>query len=227
MAEDASPPKRRRGRPRGGERAPDRSRADLLDAAAKLFAVQGFEATSVSQLCERAGLAKGTFYWTFESKEALFAELVMDRIERPIHEAIEMLREASSEEDAAEETNRRFLEAMRRDRNALLLDDEYWRRALRDPRIRKRYRQRQRELRAALAAALEQRRRRLGGPEFDTPPEHLAIAFLALLSGIGRSRLVDPAGIPDGLFGEFLAITYAGLVARAAPPKPSAPASSA
>lgn len=215
MSESASPPRRGRGRPPTGQRPPDSSRAELLAAAAELFAEQGFEGTSVRQLCERAGLSKGTFYWTFESKDALFAELVEERIERPIREAIQMLRDASSERDVSEETNRRFLAAMRRDRAAVLLDDEYWRRALRDPRVRERYARRQRELRAALADALEQRRRRLGAPAYTTPAEHLAITFLALLSGIARSRLVDPAGIPDGLFGEFLAITYAGLVARA------------
>lgn len=217
MTESASPIQRRAGRPRAQERESDSSRRELLSAAAELFAEQGFEATAVRQVCERAGLSKGTFYWNFESKDALFSELVEERIERPIREAIEMLREASSERDMSEEVNRRFLEAMRGDRAAVLLDDEYWRRALRDPEMRARYSQRQRDLRAALGAALEQRRRRLGGPEYETPTEHLAIIFLALLSGVARSRLVDPSGIPDGLYGEFLAITYAGLVARANP----------
>lgn len=205
---------RRRGRPPSDERAPGRSSTELLAAAASLFAERGFDATSVREICERAGLSKGTFYWAYESKDALFLAVVEERIEGPIRDAIRMLRDSSGETDMSTETNRRFLDAMRSDRDAILLDDEYWRRALRDPEIRRRYSRRQHELRRALAEALEQRRQTLGSPPFETQPTHLAIAFLSLLSGIARSRLVDPEAMPESLFGEFLAITYAGLLAR-------------
>ena len=47
----------------------------LLDAAARLFAEQGYAATRVVDIVEAAGVAKGLFYWYFENKEALFREL--------------------------------------------------------------------------------------------------------------------------------------------------------
>jgi AcrR family transcriptional regulator len=214
MARSASPT-RPRGRPRAAERPSGSSAAELRAAAAELFVERGFEATSVREICERAGLSKGSFYWAYESKDELFLAVVEERIEGPIREAIEMLRRSGSEQDMSTESNRRLLEAMRRDRDATLLDDEYWRRALRDPEVRARYSRRQRDLREALGEALEERRRTLGSPSFDTPPLHLAIGYLSLMSGIARSRVVDPEAMPDDLFGEFLAITYAGLVARA------------
>src|SRR5690606_29739591 len=50
----------------------------LLDAAALLFAQQGYAATRVSDIVEAAGVAKGLFYWYFDNKEALFRELATE-----------------------------------------------------------------------------------------------------------------------------------------------------
>jgi AcrR family transcriptional regulator len=48
----------------------------LLDAAAALFAERGYANTRIADICTNAGVAKGLFYWYFETKEALFIELV-------------------------------------------------------------------------------------------------------------------------------------------------------
>jgi AcrR family transcriptional regulator len=48
----------------------------LVDQAAILFADRGYNDTRVVDICAGAGVAKGLFYWYFENKEALFAELV-------------------------------------------------------------------------------------------------------------------------------------------------------
>jgi AcrR family transcriptional regulator len=50
----------------------------LLDAAARLFAEQGYASTRVVDIVDAAGVAKGLFYWYFENKEALFRELASD-----------------------------------------------------------------------------------------------------------------------------------------------------
>ncbi len=50
----------------------------LLDAAARLFAEQGYAATRVVDIVDAAGVAKGLFYWYFENKEALFRELASE-----------------------------------------------------------------------------------------------------------------------------------------------------
>jgi AcrR family transcriptional regulator len=51
-------------------------REQLLACAAELFAERGYTNTRVVDICEAAGVAKGLFYWYFENKEVLFAELV-------------------------------------------------------------------------------------------------------------------------------------------------------
>ena len=48
----------------------------LVDAAMVLFAERGYAATRISDICERAGVAKGLFYWYFPTKLDLFSELV-------------------------------------------------------------------------------------------------------------------------------------------------------
>lgn len=50
----------------------------LLDAAAALFVEKGVDATTVDDLVTRAGIAKGTFYHYFESKQALLHALQED-----------------------------------------------------------------------------------------------------------------------------------------------------
>lgn len=49
----------------------DRTRRQLLDAAVKVFAAHGFEAASVQEIAAVAGVANGTFYNYFPTKEAI------------------------------------------------------------------------------------------------------------------------------------------------------------
>jgi AcrR family transcriptional regulator len=48
----------------------------LVDAAMVLFAERGYAATRIRDICDRAGVAKGLFYWYFPTKLDLFTELV-------------------------------------------------------------------------------------------------------------------------------------------------------
>ena len=53
----------------------DAQRADILAAAARLFADQGFSATSMKQVAEACGVAKPTLYHYFSDKQALLAHI--------------------------------------------------------------------------------------------------------------------------------------------------------
>ena len=50
----------------------------LLDAAAHLFAERGYAETRIIDICREAGVAKGLFYWYFDTKEAVFRDLASD-----------------------------------------------------------------------------------------------------------------------------------------------------
>ena len=55
-----------------------RTQRALLDAAAAEFGEKGFHDSSIVSITARAGVALGTFYTYFDSKEALFRALVSD-----------------------------------------------------------------------------------------------------------------------------------------------------
>ncbi|WP_189107906.1 TetR/AcrR family transcriptional regulator [Streptomyces camponoticapitis] len=52
------------------------TRQKLYEAAVTLIAEQGFSATTVDEIAERAGVAKGTVYYNFKNKNELFEELL-------------------------------------------------------------------------------------------------------------------------------------------------------
>ncbi|RKE10142.1 TetR/AcrR family transcriptional regulator [Catellatospora citrea] len=54
----------------------DATRQKLFEATMALIAEQGFSDTTVDQIAERAGVAKGTVYYNFASKSVLFEELL-------------------------------------------------------------------------------------------------------------------------------------------------------
>jgi AcrR family transcriptional regulator len=57
------------------DRRKEETRARILEAAVELFGEVGFDATKVSDVCERADVARQTFFNHFPSKADLLAEL--------------------------------------------------------------------------------------------------------------------------------------------------------
>ncbi len=74
---------RRQGRRSGprAARAGDK-RARILDAAVRVFAAKGFYATRVSEVAKAAGVADGTIYLYFKSKDALLVSLFEHHVQR-------------------------------------------------------------------------------------------------------------------------------------------------
>ncbi|MEA2237408.1 MAG: TetR/AcrR family transcriptional regulator, acrAB operon repressor [Thermoanaerobaculia bacterium] len=58
------------------EERSERSRAQILDAALKLFSHRGYGATSVRDIAEDAGVSKGNVYHHFADKETIFRALL-------------------------------------------------------------------------------------------------------------------------------------------------------
>jgi TetR/AcrR family transcriptional regulator len=73
-------------------RNPDRSRAAILDAAERLFAEQGYDATSLNQVGAAAGVSRGTPGYFFGSKADLY-QAVLDRCFGEVREAVRAGRE--------------------------------------------------------------------------------------------------------------------------------------
>jgi AcrR family transcriptional regulator len=58
------------------EERSERSRAALLEAALTLFSSQGYRATSVRDIADKAGTSTGSVYHHFRDKEAIFQTLL-------------------------------------------------------------------------------------------------------------------------------------------------------
>jgi len=69
------------------------TRRRVLDASEQVFAALGYHDASVVKIAEAAGVATGTFYLYFDSKKAVFDELVRDLNQRVRH----AMKEASSQ----------------------------------------------------------------------------------------------------------------------------------
>ena len=128
---------------------------------------------------------------------------------------IELLESAPAQRDMAPEASQRFAQLLTGQREWLLLDNEYWSQAVRDPDLRRRYAKRRRELRAALGRALAARAGTLGEVQIAIEPERVATVITALSIGLSQQALVDPHAVPDDLFGETIVLIYKGLLARA------------
>lgn len=56
------------------DRKKERTRRGIYEAAMRLFARDGFESTTISDICEEADVGRGTFFLHFPSKAALLYE---------------------------------------------------------------------------------------------------------------------------------------------------------
>ena len=190
-------------------------RDELLSAALRVFARRGYRQAGVDEIAAAAGYSKGALYWHFSGKEDLLLALIEERIDAPMREMVTLLESAPPERDMSVEANRKFARQLSRQRDAVLLEREYWSLAIRDPELRARYAERQTELRGALAGALEARARHLGTPDLPMPAEDVARIVMTIIGGLSVDELIEPGSVGPELLGETLALVYAGLVARA------------
>jgi AcrR family transcriptional regulator len=73
----------------------ERTRQEILQAALKLFTSQGYHGTSMRQIKEQAGVALGSIYNHFKSKEEIFEAVT--RIYHPIHSILPTLEHSQGE----------------------------------------------------------------------------------------------------------------------------------
>jgi AcrR family transcriptional regulator len=191
------------------------ARDELLTAALRVFARRGYGRAGVDEIAAEAGYSKGALYWHFAGKQELLLALVDERVDAPTREMVALLESAPPDRDMSAEATREFARQLSEQREAVLLEREYWSLAIRDPELRARYTERQSELRGALASALEARARHLGAPELPMAAEEVARVVMSIIGGLGVDELIEPGSVRPQLLGETLALIYTGLVARA------------
>lgn len=68
-------------------------KALIHDCARELFSLNGFKDTNVSQITKKAGMAVGTFYLYYPSKEKLFMEILLEenaKLKRQMFAALDL-----------------------------------------------------------------------------------------------------------------------------------------
>lgn len=69
----------------------ERRKQELLQIAYRMFLQKGYEETSVDEIIAQAGIAKGTYYYYFETKEQMLEEVIGMMISQEIQAAEQFL----------------------------------------------------------------------------------------------------------------------------------------
>ncbi|HJP64786.1 MAG TPA: TetR/AcrR family transcriptional regulator [Actinomycetota bacterium] len=77
---------------------PDQRRAELINAAIEVFAEKGLDDATVADITTAAGVAKGTFYLYFSSKEHLLAALRERFVEDALEHAATLFERVGTED---------------------------------------------------------------------------------------------------------------------------------
>jgi AcrR family transcriptional regulator len=125
-------------------KAHDERKQELVKTAGALFQERGFRNTSVSDIVSRTGVAQGTFYYYFESKEAVLEAILRGLIDN-VFMQVKTCCESKSEEaglrlrmilesfvDFSRSEDARIFRLLREEEQVLIADRarEYWNRKL-------------------------------------------------------------------------------------------------
>jgi len=173
-----------------------RTRGELIDAAARLFAEQGFRATSLDAVADTAGFTKGAVYSNFASKEDLFFAVYERRVERHVAHVEALLEDGTrTPGDVVAFLTAEVARRRTRDDGWFAVFLEFWTHVLRHPEHRARF--------AALhARAVEPLERAFGQQAAErgsTPRLDARVAAragFAMATGLGLEQLTAP-GVVD------------------------------
>lgn len=113
------------------------TRRDLMEAARRIFARDGFEMARLEDIAAAAGKSRGAFYANFRDKEDVFFALFEENLRREKRQVGEELSEAGSEDERIEILARHMLSLIE-NRSRMLLALEFKLYAIRHPKRTKR-----------------------------------------------------------------------------------------
>jgi AcrR family transcriptional regulator len=167
-----------------------RTRSSLVAAAREVFERDGFLDTRITDITAHAGVATGTFYTYFTSKEDAFAA-VMDEVEEEmLHPRLREIADRDDPVAVIEATNRAYLAAYRRNAKLMGLMEQV---AQIDESFRRLRMRRTRAFAQRNTQALVRLQQQgLADPELDA--ELAALALSAMVSRMAYLRYVQGFG---------------------------------
>lgn len=181
------------------------TRARLIDAAAKVFALRGFQAAGVEEIAEEAGYSHGAVYSNFEGKADLFLAVFEDYMAQRVRELAETQTAlpADAPETRARALADQWMDRLARDRESLVLHIEFIAHADRDPELARRFGIRSAAMREAVARYIAHYQKEAGA-ELAMPVDDLALVLRALGIGLAIESLVSPDAVRHDLYGDFV-----------------------
>jgi AcrR family transcriptional regulator len=167
-----------------------RTRTALVQAARAVFERDGFLDARITDITARAGVAAGSFYTYFTSKEEVFAAVMEDVEEEMLHPRIREVADGEQPVNVIEAANRAYLAAYRRNAKLMALMEQV---SHIDEQFRRLRLRRGRAFAARNARAIAGLQRRgVADPELD--PQLAARALSAMVSRIAYLRYVQGVG---------------------------------
>lgn len=163
-------------------------RAQVLDAARTCFADAGFQATSVDDIANEAGVSVGLLYRIFGSKAAIVEAIILEQVEAQIAQAFDLI---STSPDSGIDRAKvlKTFESASSDFQQLALMFEMAAEASRNPTLRKFMQNRRAKLYAAVID-------RLTESGMDKKAAERMFAELDLVGAIGSGALIQSLANP-------------------------------
>jgi AcrR family transcriptional regulator len=195
------------------------TRRHLLDAAAQVFARDGFHGASLDDVAAAAGFTKGAVYSNFKSKEELFLAVLDDHFAHERGEVQHALGEPlDANADKRDEQLPRVQSAIERsfddEWTALYLEFVLY--ARRKPGLREKLAERARRQYEETIGMLEDEYANVDGTP-NHPLPVLATVSMALFEGLALGRLVDPESYTQETFTGALLFLYDTIGVNAPP----------
>ncbi len=188
----------------------DGTRARILSAAVERFTHDGYDTTSVADICAAANVSKGAFYHHFPSKQAVFIAL----LERWLEELDEKIRSVAAGGESAPVRLSRLaglvgqVSELGTGRVPMFL--EFWRQAAKDPEVWQVTVEPYRRFRSAFASLIGDGIRERSLRAVD--PDAAALALVSMGVGLVLQGALDPAEAQPADAGEdAVALLLEGL----------------
>lgn len=190
----------------------ERTRRQLLDAAAEVFARRGYAAASVEEVAESAGFSVGAVYSNFANKDELFAALMTDRAVNHMDEVADIFDSADAlSQDPLQALGRMLIAIADKDLHVAVLKTEFWLHAVRNPELMRIEADASARTLAAVRDILAGVLDRNDVDQSAVSVDDFATITLALFSGLIRQRRIDPKRVSDDMFGQAMRWQIAGM----------------
>jgi AcrR family transcriptional regulator len=179
------------------------TRAQLIHAAAAVFARRGYAAARIEEIAEQAGYSHGAVYSNFAGKENLFLAVFEDYMAKRIEEVAHATEIEGSFAERARAAADQWMRRFSEDRETFLLHLEFMIHAARNPQLSKQLGQRM----AALRLEIERRlieRQTSSYSQLPLPAADLALVVRALGIGLAVEALNAPGQVNQRLYGDFV-----------------------